>query len=40
MVDTTRILAGALPAAALALIADLFFGALERVTARRFGAST
>ncbi|HEY2325740.1 MAG TPA: ABC transporter permease [Thermoanaerobaculia bacterium] len=39
MVDTTRILAGALPAAALALIADLFFGALERISARRFGSS-
>jgi osmoprotectant transport system permease protein len=39
MVDTTRILAGALPAAALALIADLLFGALERISARRFGAS-
>jgi osmoprotectant transport system permease protein len=30
MVDTTRILAGALPAAALALVADLLFGWLER----------
>lgn len=30
MVDSTRILAGALPAAALALVADLGFGALER----------
>jgi osmoprotectant transport system permease protein len=30
MVDTTRILAGALPAALLALVADLLFGALER----------
>jgi osmoprotectant transport system permease protein len=39
MVDTTRILAGALPAAALALIADLFFGALERISARRFGGA-
>jgi len=39
MVDTTRILAGALPAAALALIADLVFGALERISARRFGTS-
>jgi len=32
MVDTTRILAGALPAAALALVADLLFGWLERRT--------
>src|SRR5437763_3094412 len=39
MVGTTRILAGALPAAALALIADLLFGALERISARRFGTS-
>lgn len=39
MVDTTRILAGALPAAALALIADLVFGALERIAARRFGGA-
>ena len=38
MVDSTRILAGALPAAGLALIADLFFGALERISARRFGS--
>src|ERR1051325_4771704 len=30
MVDTARILAGALPAAALALVADLLFGWLER----------
>src|SRR6185295_16252585 len=30
MVDTTRILAGALPAAGLAIIADLFFASLER----------
>jgi osmoprotectant transport system permease protein len=37
MVDTTRILAGALPAAGLAVIADLGFGALERYSARRFG---
>lgn len=34
MVDSTRILAGALPAAGLALIADLGFGALERRMAR------
>ncbi|HEV8658819.1 MAG TPA: ABC transporter permease [Thermoanaerobaculia bacterium] len=39
MVDTTRILAGALPAAALALIADLIFASLERLAARRFGGS-
>jgi osmoprotectant transport system permease protein len=37
MVDSTRILAGALPAAALALIADLLFGALERAAARKYG---
>jgi osmoprotectant transport system permease protein len=37
MVDSTRILAGALPAAALAVAADLFFGALERLAARRLG---
>lgn len=40
MVDTTRILAGALPAAGLAVIADFVFGALERVSARRFGGAT
>jgi osmoprotectant transport system permease protein len=39
MVDTTRILAGALPAAALAIVADLLFAALERTAARRFGTS-
>lgn len=39
MVDTTRILAGALPAAGLALIADLVFSTLERATARRFGVA-
>ncbi len=37
MVDTTRILAGALPAAGLALIADLLFAGLERLAARRYG---
>jgi osmoprotectant transport system permease protein len=37
MVDSTRILAGALPAAALAVAADLLFGALERLAARRLG---
>lgn len=39
MVDTTRILAGALPAAALALLADWLFGALERFAGRRFGTA-
>ena len=37
MVDSTRILAGALPAAALAIVADLLFAALERLAARRYG---
>jgi ABC-type proline/glycine betaine transport system permease subunit len=37
MVDTKRILAGALPAAGLAILADLAFGTLERAVARRFG---
>ena len=37
MVDSSRILAGALPAAGLALIADLLFGALERAAARKYG---
>lgn len=37
MVDTTLILAGALPAALLALVADLVFATLEHVTQRRFG---
>ena len=37
MVDSTRILAGALPAAALAVAADLLFGALEKLAARRLG---
>lgn len=37
MVDTTRILSGALPAAALALVADLLFSGMERVAARRWG---
>ena len=39
MVDTTRILAGALPAAALAIVADVLFAALERMAARRYGTS-
>ena len=37
MVDSKRILAGALPAAGLALIADLMFGWLERKAAKRYG---
>jgi len=37
MVDTTRILSGALPAAALALLADLLFSAIERIAAGRYG---
>lgn len=37
MVDTVRILSGALPAAMLALVADLVIAALERATARRYG---
>jgi osmoprotectant transport system permease protein len=37
MVDTRRILAGALPAAGLALIADAIFAQLERAAARRYG---
>ena len=39
MVDATRILAGALPAAGLAIVADLLFGSMERVAARRFGTA-
>lgn len=39
MVDTTRILAGALPAAGLAILADVVFGSMERVAARRFGTT-
>jgi osmoprotectant transport system permease protein len=39
MVDSTLILAGALPAAGLALVADLLFAALERMAARRFGTA-
>lgn len=39
MVDSTRILAGALPAAALAVVADLLFGAVERAASRRFGGA-
>lgn len=37
MVDTTRILSGALPAAALALLADLLFTAIEKRAVRRQG---
>ena len=37
MVDSKRILAGALPAAGLALIADVLFGVLERAAARKYG---
>jgi osmoprotectant transport system permease protein len=37
MVDTNLILAGALPAAGLALVADLLFAALERAARKRFG---
>jgi osmoprotectant transport system permease protein len=40
MVDSTRILSGALPAALLALVADLLFGAIERAAARRFGGAS
>ena len=39
MVDTTLILAGALPAAGLAIIADILFGSMERIAARRFGSA-
>lgn len=39
MVDTTRILAGALPAAGLALLADLLFSGVEKLAARRWGPS-
>jgi osmoprotectant transport system permease protein len=37
MVDTSRILSGALPAAALALLADLLFSGVESFAARRYG---
>ncbi len=37
MVDTRLILAGALPAAGLAVIADVVFAALERLAQRRYG---
>lgn len=39
MVDTRRILAGALPAAGLAILADRLFEALEGAVARRFGGA-
>lgn len=39
MVDTTRILAGALPAAGLALLADLLFSGVEKLAARRWGSA-
>jgi osmoprotectant transport system permease protein len=39
MVDTTRILSGALPAAALALLADVLFSGMERVASRRWGGA-
>lgn len=37
MVDTKRILAGALPAAGLALVADLVFSGAEKLAARKWG---
>ncbi len=37
MVDSKRILAGALPAAGLALLADVLFSAIEKRAAKRFG---
>lgn len=37
MVDTTRILSGALPAAGLAMIADLLFSGVEKLAGRRWG---
>jgi osmoprotectant transport system permease protein len=39
MVDTKRILAGALPAAALALLADLLFSSVESFAQRRWGGA-
>ena len=39
MVDTRLILAGALPAAGLAIIADVLFESMERIAARRFGTA-
>ena len=39
MVDTKRILAGALPAAGLALVADLLFSGVEKLAARKWGSA-
>jgi osmoprotectant transport system permease protein len=39
MVDTKRILAGALPAAGLALLADLLFSGVEKLAARKWGSA-
>jgi osmoprotectant transport system permease protein len=39
MVDTKRILAGALPAAGLALVADLLFSGVEKLAARKWGTA-
>lgn len=39
MVDSTLILAGALPAALLAIAADFLFAALERLAAKRYGTA-
>lgn len=39
MVDTTRILAGALPAAGLALVADLLFSGVEKLAAKKWGSA-
>ncbi len=39
MVDTPLILAGALPAAGLAIVADFVFASMERIAARRFGGA-
>jgi osmoprotectant transport system permease protein len=39
MVDTKRILAGALPAAGLALLADLLFSGVEKLAAKRWGSA-
>ncbi len=39
MVDTKRILAGALPAAGLALLADLLFSGMEKLAAKKWGSA-
>ena len=39
MVDTKRILAGALPAAGLALLADLLFSGVEKLAAKKWGSA-